>query len=83
MGKADAESLGIADGDAVRVTSAQGELMTTAKVGNTLPRGLVFMPVSYPDNPVYALFGTVFDPQAKAPALKTCAVRLERTAGNG
>jgi len=78
-----AAELGIGDGDTVKVTSAQGELSTTAKVSNTLPRGLLFMPISFPDSPVYELFGTVLDPQAKAPALKTCAVRLERTAGNG
>lgn len=79
----DAADLGIGDGDNVRVLSAQGELSTTAKVSNTLPHGLLFIPVSFPDSPVYELFDTVLDPQAKAPALKSCAVRLERTAGNG
>jgi len=79
----DAAELGIGDGDTIKITSEQGELSTTAKVGNKLPPGLLFMPISFPDSPVYELFGAVLDPQVKAPALKTCAVRLERTAGNG
>ena len=79
----DAADLGIGDSDTVKVTSAQGELSTTAKVSKTLPQGLLFMPISFPDSPVYELFNTVLDPQAKAPALKSCAVRLERTAGDG
>ena len=81
--KTDAAGLNIADGDTVRVISAQGELITTAKVSNALPRNLVFLPLSFPEIPVNELFGTFIDSQAKAPALKTCAVRLERTAGNG
>ncbi len=81
--QADAAGLGVADGDTVKITSAQGELTTTITVSNTLPCGVVFMPISYPESPVHELFGTVIDSQAKAPALKTCAVKLERTAGNG
>ena len=79
----DAADLGIGDSDNVRVLSAQGELLTTARVSHALPQGLLFMPISFPDSPVYELFNTVLDPQAKAPALKSCAVRLERTAGDG
>jgi len=79
----DAADLGIGDSDTVKVTSTQGELLTTVKVSHTLPQGLLFMPISFPDTPVYELFNTVLDPQAKAPALKSCAVRLERTAGDG
>ncbi len=79
----DAVDMGIVDGDTVKVTSAQGELAAIAKVSNALSRGLLFMPISFPDSPVYELFNTILDPRAKAPALKSCAVRLERTADNG
>jgi hypothetical protein len=41
------------------------------------------MPVSFPDTPVYGLFSTDIDRQAKAPALKSCAVKLERTVADG
>jgi formate dehydrogenase alpha subunit len=79
ISEADARDLGISDGDKVRVTSAQGELLTTARVSNTPPRGLLLMPMSFPGSPVYGLFDTIIDHRAKAPALKSCAVRLERT----
>jgi formate dehydrogenase alpha subunit len=79
----DAKDLGISDGDKVKVISAQGELLTSTRVSYTLPRGLLYMPISFPASPVYELFSTIIDHQTKAPALKTCAVRLERTAADG
>ncbi len=80
---ADAGDLGIGHGDKVKVISAQGEIITNARVSDTLASGLLYMPISYPRSPVYDLFDTVIDRRARAPALKSCAVRLERTAGNG
>ena len=80
---ADAKDLGIGDGDKVKVISAQGELLTSARISDTLPRGLLFMPISFPASPVYELFSTIIDHRTKAPALKSCAVKLERIAGNG
>jgi formate dehydrogenase alpha subunit len=80
---ADARDTGIGDGNKVKVISTQGELLTSARVSDTLPRGLLYMPISFPQSPVFELFDTVIDPRAKAPALKSCAVRLERIATNG
>jgi len=79
----DAKDLGISNGDKVKVISAQGELLTSTRVSDRLPRGLLYMPISFPASPVYELFSTIIDHQTKAPALKTCAVRLERTAADG
>jgi predicted molibdopterin-dependent oxidoreductase YjgC len=59
--------------------STQGELTTTARINDSLTQGLLFIPISYPDCPVYELFGDIQDSQTKAPALKSCAVKLERT----
>jgi predicted molibdopterin-dependent oxidoreductase YjgC len=79
ISQVDAKDLGVSDSDEVKVISAQGELSTTARISDTLPQGLLFMPISFPDSPIYELFEVVLDHQAKAPALKSCAVRLERT----
>ncbi len=79
----DAKELGVNDGDKVRIISTQGELSAPAKIDSMLSRGLLFMPISFPDTPVYEIFGTVLDKQAKSPALKSCAVRLERIAADG
>jgi len=76
---ADAGELGLGDGDSVKITSAHGELTTQVLLSPTLSPGQVFMPVSFPESPVYELFDAALDPQTRAPALKSCAVRLERT----
>jgi len=80
---ADAEHLGFANGDMVKVVSPEGEVTTTIKVTDTLPLGMLFMPISFPESPVNELFGIALDPEAKTPALKQCAVRLERTSTDG
>jgi predicted molibdopterin-dependent oxidoreductase YjgC len=74
----DAKNLGLGDGDPVRVASPVGELTTTVRVASSLPPGLLFMPISFPDSPASELFDIKLDPRSKAPSLKSCAVRLER-----
>lgn len=76
----DAGELGVTDGDKVKIISAQGELSVPAKIDSMQSPGLLFMPMSFPGSPVYELFDTIIDTQAKSPSLKLCAVRLERTA---
>jgi formate dehydrogenase alpha subunit len=76
--RADAEHLGFSDGDAVKVVSPAGEVTTTIRVTLRLPSGMLFMPISFPESPVNELFSLALDPRAKTPALKACAVRLER-----
>ena len=74
----DAKHLGLGDGDPVKVVSPVGELTTTVRISDSLPAGLLFMPISFPDSPVNELFDIKLDPRSKAPFLKSCAVRLER-----
>jgi len=80
---ADAEKLGIGDGGTVRIKSAAGEVTAVARVVDTLPPGMLFMPVSFPESPANELFDITLDPQTKTPAIKTCAVRLERIGEDG
>jgi formate dehydrogenase alpha subunit len=79
---ASANELGIRDGDRVRIISPQAEIAGAARISDALPQGLLYMPISASRNPVLGLFATFLDRQLKAPALKTCAVRLERMTGN-
>jgi formate dehydrogenase alpha subunit len=74
----DAKNLGLGDDEPVRVASSAGELTTTVRVTSSLPSGLLFMPISFPESPVNELFDIKLDPRSKAPFLKSCAVRLER-----
>ncbi len=77
-----AKELGIGKGDKVRIISPQAEMVAAATVSDALPKGLLYMPMSYPRSPVLELFGASLDHQVKAPPLKTCPVRLERIASN-
>ena len=83
ISQAGAEHLGFSDGDAVKVVSPAGEVTTTIRLTDTLPSGMLFMPMSFPESPVNELFGIALDPQAKTPSLKGCAVRLERISPDG
>jgi predicted molibdopterin-dependent oxidoreductase YjgC len=74
----DARQLGIRDGDEVRIASAVGEVTTTTKISDAVRRGIVFMPLSFPDTPVNALLDIVLDPETKAPSVKACSVKIER-----
>lgn len=79
----DAQHLGFSNGDIVKLVSPAGEVTTTARLSETLPTGMVFMPMSFPETPVNELYDIALDPKAKTPALKACAVRLERISTDG
>ncbi|GAJ22329.1 unnamed protein product, partial [marine sediment metagenome] len=52
----DAKRLRVGDSDPVKVVSSVGELTTTVKVTDSLPAGLLFMPISFPESPTNELF---------------------------
>ena len=78
VSQADAQHLGITQDDEVKVISPVGEVTAKAKPTNTLPEGVLFMPISFPASPVNELFSIALDSRAKNPSLKACAVRLKR-----
>jgi predicted molibdopterin-dependent oxidoreductase YjgC len=83
INESDAERLGISPGDEVKVVSPLGEITARTRITDTLAQGMLFMPVSFSESPVNALFDIVLDPQSKNPSLKACAVRLERSEPGG
>ncbi len=88
---ADAEELGVSEGDVVRVESARGALVAPARVSNIRP-GVVFAPFHYgyfdkdrakpDDRPTAAneLTRTEWDPVSKQPVFKVTAVRVSKVA---
>ncbi len=70
----DAASLGIANGDPVRVQSRQGEAAAAAWVTPTIRQGQVFMPMHY--EATNQLTRRHFDPHSRQPSYKNCAVRV-------
>lgn len=75
---ADAADQGIEPGDPVRLISRRGRIDARARLTSSVPRGMVFMTFHFPGSPVNVLTNTAFDPAAKIPELKHCAVRVER-----
>ena len=77
MNREDAERLGIRSGDAVRVTSRRGTILTRARVGQKTSPGETWMPFHFPDGSANILTNAALDPFARIPEYKVCAVRVE------
>ena len=75
---ADAEELGILNGDMVRITSRRGQVVTAAEVGDVVPKGAVFMDFHFVAANANELLGTFLDPVSKTPDYKVCAVKIEK-----
>jgi len=78
----DAASLGIADGEKVKVISRRGEVVAKAKVTEVSPPGVVFMTFHFAESPTNQLTNPAIDPVAKIPEFKVCAVRIEKDGGS-
>ena len=75
----DAETLGIQDGDTVRVSSRRGSLEIPAHVDPGLRPGLMFMPIHFPDSvDVNILTIHAWDEKSGTADFKATAVNVER-----
>jgi len=74
----DASALGIANGEVVKVISRRGQVVAKARVTEVTPAGVVSMDFHFGESPVNVLTNPAFDPIAKIPELKVCAVRVEK-----
>ena len=79
LAAADAERLGVADEDLVRLESPRGTVAVPARVTG-VTEGAVFVPFHYGDHPANELTMTVWDPVSKQPTFKTAACRVTRLA---
>jgi len=74
----DAASLKITNGEKVDVTSRRGEIEIAAKVTKRVPKGTVFIPFHFVECAANMLTNPEFDPDAKIPVLKVCAVKVTK-----
>jgi len=81
--KSDAQQLGIEDGDDVRITSRTDSLVSPAIVSDTVPQGMLYMPMASNSCNAASLFSVQLDPQSKTPSFKSCAVKIERIGSHG
>jgi len=76
----DAESLGIAEGAEVRITSRRGSITAPAHTSPSLRPGLAFMALHFPEEAdVNQLTIDAWDPKSGTAEFKATAVRIERT----
>ncbi|MCB9451502.1 MAG: molybdopterin-dependent oxidoreductase [Anaerolineaceae bacterium] len=74
----DAEKLGIADGDWIRIVSRRGSVKARAHVFDRPRPGLVFMTFHFAEALGNILTNNVVDPVSKIPEYKVCAVKIEK-----
>jgi formate dehydrogenase alpha subunit len=75
---ADARALDLPDGHGVKIASRRGEIETRIMITDRVEQGVVFMPFHFEEANVNKLTNPAYDPIAKIPELKVCAVKLEK-----
>jgi predicted molibdopterin-dependent oxidoreductase YjgC len=78
LNPSDARQLGVDDGARLRVVSRRGELVGHARLTEAVRAGSIFVPfVKLEESAANFLTNSAFDPSARIPEYKVCAVRLE------
>ena len=77
---ADAKAMEIKDGERVKVSSRRGEIQIKAKISRKVNRGVVFIPFHFSETAANVLTNSAYDPVAKIPEYKVCAVKVEKLA---
>jgi len=74
----DAHELKVADGDWVLIASRRGSVSTRVKLTDVSGRKTVFMPFHFLESRANILTNPTFDPIAKIPEFKVCAVKIQK-----
>jgi len=75
----DARAEGVTTGDRVRICSARGEIVLTARVTDEVNPGILFTTFHFPESMVNHLIGQGADEETKCPEFKVVAVRIAKT----
>jgi len=74
----DARTLGVRNRDVVEVSSRRGSVKMKVEVTERVPPRVVFSTFHYREASINLLTNPVFDPVAKIPEYKACAVKIRR-----
>jgi predicted molibdopterin-dependent oxidoreductase YjgC len=74
---ADAERLGMKEGDMLRLTSRRGSVLIRGTITERSQQGTVFTTYNYADTPVNFLTLDALDRLSRTPEYKLCAIRVE------
>ena len=75
------DELNITPGERIRVTTRRGAIELKARVDNSVPPEMIFIPFCYAEAAANTLTNPALDPVGKIPEFKFCAARVERMAG--
>ena len=75
---ADADVLGVAQGEFLTVSSRRGSIKLKARVSKIVPPNVVFIPFHYKEAAANLLTSDAMDPICKIMEAKVCAVRIEK-----
>lgn len=73
-----ASSIGVNEGDMVKVTSRRGTITVKAKVSDKVEKNVVFIPFHFAEGAANTLTNAALDPKCKIPEYKVCAVHVEK-----
>jgi len=76
----DAKKMGIKNNEMVELTSRRGSIKLKAEITNRVPQNVVFSTFHFHEAPVNMLTNSAYDPIAKIPEYKGCAVKVRRCA---
>jgi len=74
---ADADKLGIKDGQFAKVSSRRGAVQAKSTVTDRVPEGTIFMNFHFREAAVNLITNPALDPVCKIPEYKVCAVKVE------
>jgi formate dehydrogenase major subunit len=74
----DAGEMNVTDGDWVVIASRRGSVSTRVKLTDATGRKTVFMPFHFLESRANILTNPAFDPIAKIPEFKVCAVKIQK-----
>ena len=75
---ADADILGVNNGEKLTVTSRRGTIRVKARVSKIVPQNVVFIPFHYREAAANLLTSDAMDPVCKIMEAKVCAVQLQK-----
>jgi predicted molibdopterin-dependent oxidoreductase YjgC len=75
----DAAEMNVMEGDWVILVSRRGSVSSRVKLTDSAGRKTVFMPFHFLESRANILTNPAFDPIAKIPEFKVCAVRIQKT----
>jgi formate dehydrogenase major subunit len=78
ISRSDAEALGVAHGEMIRVKSKRGAIVVKANVTPQVPPGMVWMAFHFREACANWLTNPAYDPITQTAEYKACAVRIEK-----